>query len=474
MNNTVSLKTKLIGDRKFYAQVVSVLLPIVIQNTVSNVVSLLDNVMVGAVGTLPMTSVAIVNQLLFVFYLSMFGGLAGSGIFSAQYAGAQDHEGVRQCFRFKWYTALGLVAVAISVFSLFPEQLIRLYLAENTSAAEVQATIGYAKEYFKIMLIGLLPFGVAQVYGNTLREMGETRLPMAASVAAIFVNLVFNYIFIFGNEGLTVLPFGPMGVAGAAIATVISRFVEMFIIVYATHKHSYQYPFIQNAYSSLRVSPELARSILKRGMPLLFNEFMWSSGMAVIMQCYAARGLEVVAATNIASTISNLFNVVFLAMGNAVGIMVGQQLGANEPERAKITVSRLLFLAVTVCLVIGSVMFAAAPLIPRIYNTTESVRSMARAFIRILAIAMPLHSYSHSTYFTLRSGGKTLITLAFDCGYIWCLAVPTVFCLANLTSIPILPLYFIAQTLEWVKCVVGTILIRKGVWINNIVENIDA
>ncbi|MBQ5910850.1 MAG: MATE family efflux transporter [Clostridia bacterium] len=468
--NLTKMKNRLIGDKRFYRKVLVILLPIIIQNTVSNVVSLVDNVMVGAVGTLQMSAVAIVNQLLFIFYLCIFGGLAGAGIFAAQYAGAGDTEGVRHCFRMKLYIAALMSAIALTVFLLFSKGLISMYLAEGTSAADAASTLGFGTSYLFVMLIGLVPFAVTQVYGSTLRELGETRIPMVASVTAILINLVFNYVLIFGNKGLPFLPFGPMGVVGAAAATVLSRFVEAAIIVVYVHKNSAKYPFINGAYKSAKIPLPLFKDIVRKGSPLLINEFFWSLGMAILNQCYSLRGLEVVAATNISSTASNLFNVVFLSMGNAIAIMAGQYLGAGKNEKAKNTVWRLLFLSVTVCIVMGALLIAVSPLVPMLYNTSETVKEIARHLLIVVGALMPFYAFAHGTYFTLRSGGKTMITLVFDCGFTWLLAFPLAFMLSRFTALPIVPMFLAVQLLDVIKCIIGFILVKKGVWINNIVE----
>ena len=463
------LRERLFGDRAFYAEVVSVVVPIIIQNTVSNVVSLLDNVMVGRVGTLQMSAVAIVNQLLFVFNLCIFGGLAGAGIFATQYAGAHDDKGVRDCFRVKWMIALSMLACALVVLIAFPRQLIGMYLAEGTLQADAAATLGFGLEYLNVMLWGLLPFGVAQVYASTLREVGETRLPMLASVVAILVNLVFNYFLIFGKCG-----FPEMGVTGAAIATVLSRYVETAIIMAYTHAKSHHFGFIRGAYRSLHVPRPLMQSILRRGTPLLVNEFLWSSGMAVLLQCYSVRGLDVVAACNIATTVSNLFKVVFLSMGNAVAIMVGQALGANDIERAKNCTWRLMTVAVGSNLIMATLLTVFAPAIPHIYNTEPHVRQIATQLLYVIAVMMPAYTFSHCCYFTLRSGGKTIITFLFDSVFTWCVNVPVAWLLAYRTGLHIVPLYFSVQALELVKVVVGFVLVKKGVWIHNIVAPVAA
>lgn len=463
------LRERMFGDRDFYAQVVAVVVPIIIQNTVSNVVSLLDNVMVGRVGTLQMSAVAIVNQLLFVFNLCIFGGLAGAGIFATQYAGAHDDKGVRDCFRVKWMIALSMLACALVVLIAFPKRLIGMYLAQETAQADAAATLGFGMDYLTVMLWGLLPFGVSQVYASTLREVGETRLPMFASVAAILVNLVFNYFLIFGKCG-----FPELGVTGAAIATVLSRYVETAIIMVYTHMKSHHFGFIRGAYRSLRVPKPLMISILCRGTPLLVNEFLWSSGMAVLLQCYSVRGLDVVAACNIATTVSNLFKVVFLSMGNAVAIMVGQALGANDIERAKNCTWRLMTLSVGSNLIMATLLALFAPAIPNIYNTEPHVRQIATQLIYVVAVMMPAYSFSHCCYFTLRSGGKTIITFLFDSVFTWCVNVPAAWLLAYKTELGIVPLYFGVQALEMVKVVVGFVLVKKGVWIHNIVAPVAA
>lgn len=463
------LRERMFGDRDFYAQVVAVVVPIIIQNTVSNVVSLLDNVMVGRVGTLQMSAVAIVNQLLFVFNLCIFGGLAGAGIFATQYAGAHDDKGIRDCFRVKWMIALSMLACALVVLIAFPKRLIGMYLAQETAQADAAATLGFGMDYLTVMLWGLLPFGVSQVYASTLREVGETRLPMFASFAAILVNLVFNYFLIFGKCG-----FPELGVTGAAIATVLSRYVETAVIMVYTHMKSHHFGFIRGAYRSLRVPKPLMISILRRGTPLLVNEFLWSSGMAVLLQCYSVRGLDVVAACNIATTVSNLFKVVFLSMGNAVAIMVGQALGANDIERAKNCTWRLMTLSVGSNLIMATLLALFAPAIPNIYNTEPHVRQIATQLIYVVAVMMPAYSFSHCCYFTLRSGGKTIITFLFDSVFTWCVNVPAAWLLAYKTGLGIVPLYFGVQALEMVKVVVGFVLVKKGVWIHNIVAPVAA
>lgn len=455
-----------IGDRAFYRRLLAVMTPVLIQNVITNFVSLLDNLMVGRVGTEPMSGVAIVNQLLFVFNLCIFGGLAGAGIFTAQFYGRGDQEGVRHTFRIKlWIGAASTVLFAL-VFLLAGDGLISLFLHEGKEALDLAATLRHGRAYLNVMLLELPLFALSQVYSSTLRECGETVLPMKAGIIAVLVNLVGNYILIYGRLGAPAL-----GVAGAAAATVLSRVVETGIVLVWTHRHSAAHPFIQGAWRSLRVPGTLVRRVAVLGTPLLANEVLWSAGMTVLNQCYSLRGLEVVSAMNISTTVSNLFFCAFFSMGTTVSIMVGQLLGAGELERAVDEDRKLIAFAVVLCAAVGAVMAVLSPLFPRLYNTTQGVKDLAAQLLLVSAAMMPLVAYTNACYFTLRSGGKTVITFLFDSAFVWVLCIPLAFCLSRFTQMPILPMFILVQALELVKCVLGYFLVRSKRWVNNIVSN---
>ena len=259
-------RKKLIGDRDFYRMVLTVAVPIMVQNGITNFVGLLDNIMVGRVGTEQMSGIAIVNQLMMVFNLSIFGAISGAGIFSAQFYGCGDHKGVRNTFRFKVYISLILLLSGVFVLSAFGKNLILMYLHGEGQEASLEAALQYGQTYLWIMLLGLLPFVLEQIYTSTLRECGETMVPMKAGVAAVLVNLVLNWLLIFGSLG-----FPRLGVAGAAIATVISRYVQAAIVMVWTHRHSQRMPFIVGVYKSGRIPGSLAGKILLRGTPLMVD-----------------------------------------------------------------------------------------------------------------------------------------------------------------------------------------------------------
>ena len=455
-----------IGSRAFYRRLFAILIPLLVQNVITNFVNLLDNIMVGQVGTEPMSGVAIVNQLLFVFNLCIFGGLAGAGILTAQFYGSGDARGMADTFRAKLYIALAAAVTFLTVFSTAGETLIRQFIHEGGEQLDLAATLTHGKNYLRIMLLQIPPFALQMAYASTLRETGETVLPMRAGITAVLVNLVLNYILIFGKLGAPVL-----GVEGAAIATVIARYIECAIIVVWTHRHREKNPFLETAYTTFRIPGPLLRQIALMGLPLLINELLWSSGMAVLNQCYSVRGLEVVSATNISSTVSNLFFCAFLSMGNATSIIVGQILGAGDLERAVDEDRKLIAFSVVLCGAVGVVMAFIAPLVPRIYNTSEAVRSLASELILVVAVFMPLYAFTNSCYFTLRAGGQSLITFVFDSLYQWTLVVPLAFILSRYTRLPIVPMYIAVQAMEIIKCGLGYYFVKKRKWVKDLVSH---
>ncbi len=454
-----------LGDKAFYRYVFAIAIPIIIQNGITNFVSMLDNVMVGQLSEMQMSGVSIVNQLIFVFNLCIFGASSGAGIFTAQFHGTNDQEGIRHTFRFKTVACLLLSAVGIGIFLLAGAPLIQLYLTGEGDAASAEQALYYGQKYLLVMLWGLPAFAMSNVYSSTLRETGQTLVPMVAGITAVFVNLVFNYILIFGHFGAPAL-----GVEGAAIATVLSRYVELVIIAAWTHRYKLQNAFIIGVYRSVYIPRQLLVDILKKGAPLLINEFLWASGMAVLNQCYSTCGLDVVPAMNISSTLYNLGSVVYLSMGNAVGIIMGRMLGASTPvAELRDTNRKLIFVSILSGLVFGAMMAAFSGLFPMLYNTTEAVRTLATELICVSAFMMAFNSYTNAAYFTLRSGGQTIVTFLFDSCFVWGFCVPLAFCLSRFTNMPILPLYMICQGTDFIKCAIGAWMIQKGKWIQNLV-----
>ncbi len=456
---------KYVGDHAFYKMLLVLIIPMVVQQGITNFVSLLDNLMVGSLGTEQMSGVAIVNQLFFVYNLAIFGGISGVSIFGAQFFGMGDNNGMRHSMRLKLYVGVFLTLIFSVTMLLQGTNLIGLYLNKDVNdPVALAATLGYAQDYLKVILWGFFPFMMVQVYAGTLRETGETVVPMLASVVAIVVNLTGNYLLIFGNCGCPRLE-----ATGAAIATVASRWVEMAIVMLFAHRHTARFPFLQGLYASLRVPAALVRKVLITGSPLMANELLWALGTTFINQNYSTRGLTVVAAVNIAATVWDLFSVIMFSMGSAVGILVGQALGAGDVEKARDIDRKLLAFNLVLHIGIGLLLIATAPLIPHLYNTEPEVRQLAMELLMVAGASLPIHAFIHAAYFTMRSGGKTIVTFFFDSFYTWVVPVPLSFFLCRHTGIPIVGAYAAVQFIDAIKLCIALPMLKSGFWANNVV-----
>jgi len=464
----MTLRKKFFGDRAFYKKVLAVSVPIMVQNGITNLVGMLDNVMVGTLGTEAMSGVSIVNQLLFVFSMVIFGAGAAGGIFTSQYHGARDTDGVRYTFRIKTYINVAIAALTFLLLALFGKEAISFFLHSGSASGDLELTLEYGRSYLWIMLIGILPYALSQVYASTLRETEEAALPMYSGLLAIAVNCSLNFVLIFGLLG-----FPALGVVGAAIATVISRFTELIFLIIKVHLSKSKFLFIKGVFRSLRVPRTLVLGIVTKGFPLLFNELIWSLAMTVKTHCLSMAGLDAVAAINIQTTMFNVLNITYLALGNSIAIIVGNLLGAGRLEEAKDADRKLLVFATLAGALMGAFQIGISPFFPMLYNTSSSVRSLATYMLIISGLSMPLNALAVSTYYTIRSGGLALLTMLFDCVYAWAFTVSVAFVLAYFTDVGIHALFAVVTFVECSKCFLGLALVSKVRWARQLTENGD-
>ena len=428
-------KKKYIGDWDFYRRYLLLAIPMILQNAITNLVSFLDNIMVGQLGTEQMSGVAIVNQLIFVYNLAIFGAVSAASIFGAQYFGKGNHKGHMYSFRFKLYATLLVTGGAILLFLTKGSALISLYLTDTAGNGATDVALKYGQQYLAIMMVGLIPFAVNQSYATNIKETGQTFIPMSASFVAVGTNALLDYLMIFG-----IGPFPRMGVAGAALATVIARYIEALIVIIWAHMHRAKNRYLEGAYTGFGIPFAELKAILVKGFPLMMNEVMWAAGMTTVTQCYSVRGLDVVAGLNIASTITNLFNIVYLQLGSCISIVVGQYLGAGKLEEAKDADNKMIVFSVFCCVIMAALMFVVGGFFPGIYNTSDEIKGLATQFIAVSAIIMPFCAFSHASYFTA-------------------------YLLAHFTGLGIVSIYFLVQGTEMIKVIIGYHMVKSNVWV---------
>lgn len=453
---------KYIGDKKFYKMLLIVAVPIILQNFITNLVNMIDNVMVGSLGTEQVSAVAIINQLIFVFNLATFGAVSGAGIFTSQFFGKNDSDGIRYTVRYKTFVSAIILIAAVLIFKLGGEFLINLYLHDGSYDCDTSIALECAKKYLRIMTVGLLPYIITQIFASTLKETGSTFVPMIAGVCALAINTILNYLLIFG-----VGFFPELGVSGAAIGTVMSRFAECGIVLIYIRFTLKKHPYFKNSLSTLHIPMNMIKQFTRKGIPLLANEIMWSVGMSFLTMCYSSYGLAIVAGCSISSTVTNLLNISFRSLGVATGIVVGNDLGANDFEKATDHVHKFNFFALTVSVVIAIITFFVADFVPYLYNVSPESERWAVQFIRITAIFMPFLCYENSSYFILRAGGRILVTALFD-GFFVLFVCGTIAFVCK-SFVPVIITYTAVEATNILKALLGFIFIKKKIWLRNLV-----
>ncbi len=456
---------KYFGDKSFYKKVILIALPIMLQQGITQFVSLLDNVMIGNFSDTAMAGVSVVNQIIFVFNFVIIGALAAVGIYIAQYFGANDQHNQMLCFRLKFWVGLIILLLMILIILVFGDYLINAFLTNPSSQEEKLAIETSAKDYLFIISFTFLPYTISQIYSSTLREVGETVKPMIAGAIAVVVNGIFNMWFIYGGLGLPA-----MGASGAAIATLIARIVEMLFLIFFTHKHHKKFNFVEGVFKSVYVPKRIIKNVLIKGTPLIFNELLWSLGTTLLLRIYSNRGTDILKAFSISSTTTNLFYIIFGAMASAISIMVGQSLGAGNLEEAVDNDRKLIMFSVIVCFIFGIILACIAPIIPMLYkDTSQDVRKLATSLMFVIAGCMIIFSFNTSCFYTLRAGGVTFVTFLFDSLFVWVVSLPLALVLVKLTDASIVLVYFIVQITEIIKSVIGYLLIKSKIWVKNLV-----
>ena len=285
---------------------------------------------------------------------------------------------------------------------------------------------------------------------------------MVASIASVASNFVLNLILIFGLLG-----FPALGVTGAAIATTISRFLELAIL--AVWIHAKRYDFARGVFRSFKIPRTLVLRILRKGMPIIVNECFWSLAITMRNQCYSTRGVTALAATSISATVFGLFSVIYLSMGSAIAIMVGAKLGAGDIDGARDTSRKMIAFSVAASFVLGLSLLVATPYLPRLFDVGADAQALAAYMLRTQCFFMPVYAFANTSYYTIRSGGKVAITMLMDSGFMWACVVPISTALAYATGMSIYWLYPLCQATEILKVALGAILLKKYNWARKMV-----
>ncbi len=448
-----------------YRRIFAIAAPIILQNSISSCASLVDNLMVGSLGSEVIGGISIAGQILNVYTFLILGLAAGAGVFGAQFHGANDTAGVQHCFRLRLLLTEGITLLAIPLLWFGAPLLIRPFLTAQSDPVVWEQTMTHAREYLLLMLAGLPFFALTQCYAATLREGGDVRLPMIASIAGVAVNVLFNYLLIYG-----IGPFPALGVRGAALATALSRLVEIGILIYGTHRRRAYYAFAKHLYRFTPTPAALVKNILIKSAPLALNQLMFSLGETLLNRYYSTTSEDAMVAMNVACTYWNFFATVFISFGSVIGILVGHELGCRAFDKATQSFYTLRRLTLLVAAATALLYAAAALPLPDWYAITPLQQQSVRILMWIQAICMPLVGYAQAAFSALRAGGMTGTTMMIDVGAIWLVKLPIAIVLSSM-GLPLITVYAGVQITELVKVLFGGITIRSGRWLHCVIAD---
>ncbi len=441
-------------DKLFFKSALIIAMPIVIQQLVTSLAQLVDNIMVGTINGQAIAGVGAVNSIFFVLMTSTFGISEGASIFIAQQFGANKRDKMANSLAISFSIIFVMAGLALTFINVFDEQLLRLFIHGNSS--EAVAAMSYGLDYLNVLVWGYWLLMINVVIGSAFRAIGQTKVPMVAGIVAVITNTSMNFMLI---------PI--LGVKGAAIATILSRVIE-FVILFYTLKYK-QSAFEFNLTSFTTIKLEQFKQMITKMIPLTANEFLWGFGTSTLMAFYGARSIVDLASVQITYTIANILFVAMSGFGVAVAVLIGQKLGRDQFDEAIENSRKLMALAVVIGICFLLLAQVIALVIPALYGNVEPIiQEQSANLLRIIGLVYPIYVMTVTFFFTLRAGGDTLGVLIMDAGTMWGISIPVGFILVNFTSAPLYVIFIGVQSFEFIKMAIGYYRYRKHNWVQNI------
>ena len=450
---------KALQDKKFLTTIFTLALPIIIQSFITTSLNLIDNVMVGRLGETAIASVGLANQYIFIFSLCIFGINSGAGIFMSQFWGKKAIDKIKTFLGID--LSIGFIASAIFAIlaAFFPQGIMRIF----SSDIEV---INAGVSYLRIVAISCLFVNFTQGYSSALRSTGEVKLPMYGSLLGVLSNAFLNWVFIFGKLGAPEL-----GVNGAALATTIARGIEMMFIFLTVYLGKNM--VAAKVKEMLNFNLETVKTYFVTSWSVILNELIWSIGLSTYAVAYAKIGTAAVATMQIANTLNNMFLVFLSGMASAASIIIGNNIGAGDEERALDYSNKIAKLSILSGFILGIIVWITAPIVVRPFSVTEETAQSVINVLRIMAVFFTLRSYNMVMIVgVFRGGGDTTYAMTLQGCTIWFYSVPLAFIGAMFLRLPIEIVFILVSSEEIIKAIFQSRRLKTGKWLKNVVASI--
>lgn len=445
-------------EKKLYQLIVSIALPIALQNLITFAVGMIDTMMLGSLGEIELSAAAIGNNLFFILMVLMFGLAGGSNILISQYWGKGDVKSIHKILAIMYRGCLIITSIFIGIALFIPRVFIKLY----TSDIRV---IEAGSAYLRIVAIGYIFYAITNCTIMILRSVKTVKISLVVYTASLVVNAFFNWVFIFGNLGAPAL-----GVKGAAIATVLARITEFTIVM--CFMIFFEDKIILKVKHLLKVDKVILKDFISNCTPVLFNELLWSSGSTMISIIIGRLGTETVAANSISNVVFQFVTVFIFGLSNATAVIIGNTIGEGENERAVEYARTIGILSILMGLMAAGVICIIKPIVVDFYNVSELTKSIAKEIMSVTSIIVIFQSLGINMMMgVLRGGGDARFVLINDIVFMWIVAIPLGAIAAFVLKWPVAAVFFIVKSDEIIKSIISVIRVLSGKWVRNVTRD---
>ena len=449
------------NNKKFYKLLISLCIPIIVQQLISTSVNIIDTVMISSLGEAPVASIGVANQYFFLFNMALSGIVGGSGVFISQFYGKNDISNIKKTTSFTALLSVGLSIIFVFIATIFTTNIINIFSKDPE-------VVRLCKEYFNIIVFCYPLIAISTVFSMGSRSVRNPKLGMICSSIALVVNIVLNYCLIFGKFG-----FPTLGVKGAALATVIARMVEFALIISYVYfiKKDYVLKFTWKNFKL--IDKDFVNTFISKSLPIFINDTIWAIGTILYSVAYSKAGTSAIAASQIATSTGNFFIITSVCVGIGASIMLGNELGADRIDTAITYAKKFSILVVIVGLICGGLLILNIPMLLKMFSVSSDLTPDMTKIFFIMGVMLALKAFNTLIVIgILRSGGDTKYSLYLELGCMWIASIPLTF-IAAIKGAPIYIIVLLSYSEEIAKFIFGVPRVLSKKWANNIVKEIN-
>ncbi|EOU1475721.1 MATE family efflux transporter [Clostridium perfringens] len=447
-------------DKRFYRLLFSIALPIAVQNLITFMVSMVDTLMVGALGEIQLSAVSIANNLFFVLTILMFGLAGGSNIMISQYWGKGNVKTIHKILAIMYRVCLLITGIFIFIALFLPKYFMGIFTTDKV-------VIDFGASYLRIVCIGYLFYSITNCTIMMLRSVKTVSISIIVYTASLVVNSILNWIFIFGNLGAPEL-----GIRGAAIATICARITEFSIVL--VFMFIYERKIGLKIEHLLKLDKEILKDYVGLCTPVLCNELLWAIGASMISVIVGRMGTEVVAANSINGVAHQFVTVFIFGMSNATAVIIGNTIGEGKKEKAKEYAYSIGIFSVVMGCISGLMILLIKPFVVNFYNVSYSTKLIAMEIMTVTSGIIVFQSLASNFMMgVLRGGGDAKFVLINDLIFMWLVAIPGGFFVAFVLELPVALVFLVIKCDEILKSLTSVYRVISGKWVNDVTKDYE-